>query len=143
MGEKSGNPDDILAMFVRAANNHEFELDITLQYQGALVTGTTTSAKNYLEYLTDTFKDGNEVAEAIADKFSQAVDGMEEEEQNDFQFIHLKDAKIYLGDSQPTPSQSKVSWRGKLADVNGFFLGHIKEKKTSTKSKSKATSEKK
>jgi hypothetical protein len=42
-------------------------------------------------------------------------------------FIHLKNTKVYCGDDKPTPSEGKIFWRGKLSEVDGFFLGRISD----------------
>nr|WP_231735253.1 gas vesicle accessory protein GvpU [Gracilibacillus massiliensis] len=54
--------DTILGFFVQATNKHDFNLDITLNLNGALVSGTTISAQEYFEELSDAFEDGNEIS---------------------------------------------------------------------------------
>jgi hypothetical protein len=39
--------------------------------------------------------------------------------------IHLKQIKIYNGDNKQTPSEAQILWRGKLKEVDSFFLGKI------------------
>lgn len=115
--------DDVLSTFVKAANHHDFALDITLNVNGALVSGTTVSARKYLESLAARFEEGNELSQAIGGKLSEAsrsTDG-----NGSVAFIHLKNAQVYNGDSQPTPSDVQFLWRGKLEQVDGFFLGKI------------------
>lgn len=55
--------DSILEFFVRASNKHGFSLDITLNVKGALITGTLVSAKEYFDALSETFEEGNEIAQ--------------------------------------------------------------------------------
>ncbi len=40
-----------------------------------------------------------------------------------------KETKVYCGDSKPTPSKGDILWRGKLNEVDGFFLGKIFDSK--------------
>ncbi|WP_227937111.1 gas vesicle accessory protein GvpU [Alkalihalobacillus deserti] len=122
--------DSILEFFVQAANKHDFSLDITLNVNGAVITGTLISAKDYFETLSETFEDGSEVAEKLSDKFAKAGDAFETSNDLEAHFIHLKNTKVYCGDSKPTPSSGKILWRGKLSEVNGFFLGRISDNST-------------
>ncbi|WP_101841873.1 gas vesicle accessory protein GvpU [Halobacillus sp. Marseille-P3879] len=117
--------DDILVTFVKAANNYDFSLDITLNIKGALVTGTTISAQEYLEGISHIFEEGNDVSQAISEKLAEASDSAKEESNGDISYIHLKNAQVYNGDADPTPSDGEFQWRGKIEEVDGFFLGRI------------------
>ncbi|MGI8315445.1 gas vesicle accessory protein GvpU [Halobacillus mangrovi] len=120
--------DNLLLTFVKAANQQDFSLDITLNVNGALVTGTTVSAQKYLESISRSLEDGNDVSQSISEKLSKASQSAKESDQDEIKFIHLKDAQVYNGDSLPTPSEEKFFWRGKAEDVDGFFLGKIDAK---------------
>ncbi len=54
--------DSILVFLVEATNKHRFSLDITLNVNGSIVSGTTVSAKGYFEGLSDAFEDGNDIS---------------------------------------------------------------------------------
>ncbi|WP_409293114.1 gas vesicle accessory protein GvpU [Peribacillus sp. SCS-37] len=120
----SSTKDNILEFLVQAANKHDFELDITLNVKGAVITGTMISAKEYFSSLSETFEDGNDIAQAISEQMAQAGESSQKEN-SEANFIHMKEAKVYCGDSKPTPSKGKILWRGKLAEIDGFFLGKI------------------
>ncbi|WP_100333823.1 gas vesicle accessory protein GvpU [Bacillus alkalisoli] len=120
--------DSILEFFVRASNKHGFSLDITLNVKGALITGTLVSAKEYFDTLSETFEEGNEIAQKVSKLLDKTGKKVEKTDGSDAHFIHLKNTKVYCGDSKPTPSKGKVLWRGKLNEVDGFFLGRISEK---------------
>lgn len=122
--EHSKTKDSIIESFVRAANRHDFSLDISLNVNGAIVTGTLVSAKEYFETLSETFAEGSEVAQKISEQLAQAAEAIDDSEAH---FIHLKNAKVYCGDSKPTPSKGDILWRGKLNELNGFFLGKISD----------------
>ncbi|MRX71221.1 gas vesicle protein GvpU [Bacillus lacus] len=117
--------DSILEVFVQAANKHNFALDITLNVKGAIVTGTLTSAKEYFHLLSDTFEGDNEIAQKLSEQLEQAGESFQSGGAKEANFIHMKDTKVYIGDSKSTPSKGKILWRGKLEEVDGFFLGKI------------------
>ncbi|WP_085505840.1 gas vesicle accessory protein GvpU [Thalassobacillus devorans] len=121
--------DDVLSMYVKAANKHDFNLAITLNVNGALVTGTTISAQSYFDKISESFEDGNDVAQSLSDQLRSASETAEKSSSDEAQFIHLKEAQVYCGDSNPTPSKGKFLWRGKLSEVDGFFLGTIAKDK--------------
>ncbi|MBM7551303.1 gas vesicle accessory protein GvpU [Thalassobacillus pellis] len=123
--DKQSSKDDVLSMFIRAANNHDLSLDITINVNGSLVTGTTTSAQSYFEKMSENFKDGNDIAEALSGQLMDASETASNNDSDEVNYIHLKDAQVYCGDSDPTPSKGKFLWRGKLSEVDGFFLGTI------------------
>ncbi|RDY71563.1 gas vesicle protein GvpU [Halobacillus trueperi] len=115
--------DNILRNFVKAANQGDFSLDLTLNVNGALVTGTTVSAKKYMQSLSRTFENGNEISQELSEKLSRASEVNYAHEE--ISYIHLEEAQVYNGDSKPTPSEGSFYWRGKLDEVDGFFLGKI------------------
>ncbi|MBW3110414.1 MULTISPECIES: gas vesicle accessory protein GvpU [Bacillaceae] len=123
--------DSILEFFVQASNKHDFSLDITLNVAGAVITGTLVSAKEYFDSLSETFEDGSDVAQKLSEELAKAGESVEENQSTEANFIHLKNTKVYCGDSKPTPSKGKIMWRGKISEVDGFFLGKIAESKSS------------
>ncbi|RFU67315.1 gas vesicle protein GvpU [Peribacillus saganii] len=116
--------DSILEFFVQSANKHDFSLDITLNVKGAVITGTMISAKEYFNALSETFEDGNDLSQMLSEQLGQAGEEAQTYKSEAY-FIHMKDTKVYCGDSKPTPSKGKILWRGKLSEIDGFFLGRI------------------
>ncbi|ALC83622.1 MULTISPECIES: gas vesicle accessory protein GvpU [Bacillus] len=124
----SPSKDSTLEFFVKASNKHEFSLDITLNVNGSVVTGTIISAHEYFETVSETFEDGNEIAQKISEGLVKASESAKNSSQeSDIGFIHLKNTRIYNGDGKGTPSKGDILWRGKLDQVDGFFLGRISE----------------
>ncbi len=119
--------DNILEFFVQAANKRNFSLDLTLNVKGAVITGTMVSAKEYFNTLSEILEDGNEIAQAVSEQLGKAGEGAEANPDSEAYYIHMKNAKVYCGDSKPTPSKGEILWRGKLTEVDGFFLGKIFE----------------
>ncbi|TMU83941.1 gas vesicle protein GvpU [Bacillus sp. BHET2] len=130
MSSGSGK-DSILEFFVQATNKHDFSLDITLNIKGAVITGTLVSAKEYFDSLSETFEDGSDVAQKLSEELAKAGESVDANQSDEAHFIHLKNTKVYCGDSKPTPSKGKIMWRGKISEVDGFFLGKIAESKSS------------
>ncbi|PZE19731.1 gas vesicle protein GvpU [Paenibacillus xerothermodurans] len=118
--------DSVLEFFVQAANKHDFSLDITLNVKGAVVSGTMISAKEYFSTLSEAFEDGNDIAQFLSEQLGSAGQAAQANDA-EANFIHMKETKVYCGDSKPTPSKGKILWRGKLSEIDGFFLGKIHE----------------
>ena len=117
--------DNILEFLVLAANKHDFNLDITLNVKGAVITGTMISAKEYFRSLSGTFEDGNDIAQMLSEQLNQAGEVAQNSDDTVVNFLHMKETKVYCGDSKPTPSKGQILWRGKLSEIDGFFLGRI------------------
>ncbi|MBN8235290.1 gas vesicle protein GvpU [Halobacillus kuroshimensis] len=118
--------DNVLRKFVKAANMKDFSLDITLNVNGALVTGTTVSAEKYFRSLSGTLAEGNETAQSLSEKLEKA--SQMNYSQEEIQYIHLENAQVYNGDAQATPAEGSFFWRGRLDRIDGFFLGRIDAK---------------
>lgn len=125
--ELGARKDSILEFFVQAANSYDFSLDISLNVNGAVISGTLISAKDYFETMSETFEDGNEIAQKISEQLAATGESFESSKSAEANFIHLKNTKVYCGDSKPTPSEGIILWRGKLSEVDGFFLGRISD----------------
>ncbi|WP_316572706.1 gas vesicle accessory protein GvpU [Neobacillus sp. YIM B06451] len=119
--------DNVLEVFVQAANKHNYNLDITLNVKGAVITGTLVSAKEYFESLSQAFEDGGDIAEKLGEMLINAGEAADSEAHDTANFIHLTNTRVYCGDSKSTPSKGEFLWRGKLSEVDGFFLGRIVE----------------
>lgn len=119
---QASGKDNILAFLVQATNKHDVSIDITLNVNGAIVTGTIVSAKEYFVSLSETFEDGSEMAQQLGEKFAQAGEAIDSGDGGEASFIHLKHAKVFCGSSKPSPSKGAALWRGPLSDINGFYL---------------------
>ncbi|MED1600480.1 MULTISPECIES: gas vesicle accessory protein GvpU [Alkalihalophilus] len=128
----SNAQDSILEYFVHAANKHDFSLNITLNVGGAMVTGTMISAKEYFSLLSEKFEGGNDISNHLSEQLKQAGESAKGDEETPASFIHLNEAQVYCGDREPTPSEGEVLWRGKLSEVDGFFLGKISAGETTS-----------
>ncbi|WP_191559723.1 gas vesicle accessory protein GvpU [Metabacillus idriensis] len=133
IAESASSKDSVLEFFVKASNKHDFSLDITLNVKGSVISGTMVSAKEYFDALSETFEDGSEIAQELSEQLSIASESVESNGDAEAHFIHLKNTKVYIGDSKSTPSKGQILWRGKLKEIDGFFLGKISETRTTNK----------
>ncbi|PLR66646.1 gas vesicle accessory protein GvpU [Bacillus sp. UMB0893] len=133
IAESASSKDSVLEFFVKASNKHAFSLDITLNVKGSVISGTMVSAKEYFDALSETFEDGSEIAQELSEQLSIASESVESNGDAEAHFIHLKNTKVYIGDSKSTPSKGQILWRGKLKEIDGFFLGKISETRTTNK----------
>lgn len=133
IAESASSKDSVLEFFVKASNKHDFSLDITLNVKGSVISGTMVSAKEYFDALSETFEDGSEIAQALSEQLSIASESVESNGDAEAHFIHLKNTKVYIGDSKSTPSKGQILWRGKLNEIDGFFLGKISDTRTTSK----------
>jgi len=120
--------DNILDTFVQAANRYDLSLDITLNVKGAVITGTMVSAAEYFGELSEILEGGDEAAQMLSEQMAKAGETAGSDDKSEAHFIHMKDTKVYCGDSKPTPSKGDFLWRGKLSEIDGFFLGKIVDK---------------
>jgi len=118
--------DEILSFFVQAANHHDFSTDITLHVKGGLVTGTIISAASYFSNLKDSISEKNDVAKQLKEALKQAEESADTKQSN-AEYIHLKNMSAYLAENKTTPANSDLLWRGKISEVDGFFLGRISD----------------
>ncbi|MFP7478980.1 gas vesicle accessory protein GvpU [Terribacillus saccharophilus] len=118
--------DEILSFFVQAANHHDFSTDITLHVKGALVTGTIISAASYFSNLKESISEENDIAKQLKEALEQAEESADSN-QSDAEYIHLKNMATYVAESKTTPSDADLLWRGKLSEIDGFFLGRMSD----------------
>jgi hypothetical protein len=135
--------DFLLQMFVKLAEGG-LEAPITLSVGGMLISGTLTSYSKYLklmgehmraitipelrDVMTEAFANLAESAQNAMDerrREEEMAESLGQEPGDDFSppYIHLRDAKLFLAADMGMPTQGGVSWRGKIASVDGFILG--------------------
>ncbi|MFP5272116.1 gas vesicle accessory protein GvpU [Coleofasciculus sp.] len=133
--ETEGTPlsiDPILKTFVRFAEEQDFSLGVTLTIHGLLIAGNIISYHKYLEGSAQGFKSatGNqEISQILAESYRNANQeylkirrekGLEELPPT--LYIHLSNARFMFGNRIV---QTGSYWRGRLDEVDGFFLGII------------------
>ncbi|AFZ17068.1 gas vesicle accessory protein GvpU [Allocoleopsis franciscana] len=124
--------DLMLETFVSLAEVQDISLGVTLTIHGLLISGNIISFQKYLEGIAQGFESatGNQkIGQIIAESYRNASQEYskvrrEQEELPPRQYIHLSDARFRFGDSVVSPGTG-VYWRGRLDEVDGFFLGII------------------
>jgi hypothetical protein len=121
--------DWLLQWFVRVASQANLEVGITLSVRGHLVSGLLISPQAYFTLLAEQFaKPFADAGSSDADSIRALVLGFDEapskEEDPAAQYIHVRDARVYTGHQGPVSADGML-WRGKVAAVDGFSLGHF------------------
>lgn len=132
--EASLSVDPMLETFVSLAEEQDISLGVTLTIHGLLISGNIISFQKYLEGIAQGLESatGNQkIGQILAESYRNASQEYSEtrreeglEELPPRQYIHLSDAKFRFGDSVVSPGTG-VYWRGRLDEVDGFFLGII------------------
>ncbi len=130
------NPDLFLNSLIKYINTAPVEMNIklgiTLCVQGSIITGLLISEKAYFEGLSNEinafhpFKEDFERLLAPFQVLGTSLPGNQGEQNKltDIEFIHLKNAKFFLGTSL-VPNNKGTYWRGRLSRVDGFSLGQL------------------
>jgi hypothetical protein len=121
--------DWLLQWFVRVASQANLEVGITLSVRGHLVSGLLISPQAYFTLLAEQFaKPFADAGSSDAESIRALVRGFDETTSNEddpaAQYIHVRDARVYTGHAGPF-SPDGMLWRGKVAAVDGFSLGHF------------------
>lgn len=115
-----------LVELVNGAADGGLSFGITLQMGGLLVSGTVIAGDKYFEQFGETFAgafdNGDRVKQAIARFGDRYRDGRAGQAANDagVGYIHLENCRF--GDVNAL-SHFAPLWRGRIAEVDGFFLG--------------------
>lgn len=131
--EQTPTEDAVLLMFLSLAENDGIEVAITLNIQGAIVTGILIGSKAYYDGITESslhLKDDT-MSKIIAKRFGDLRDEYlkQKQEQGDKKddeeaaatYIHLKNAKY----NQPAMTASASWWRGKISSIDSFSFDSL------------------
>jgi len=122
------DPTDVtLELLVRILNDVEDSTDgrvtegITLCVKGMLISGVIVSRKEFFR--------SHPVLEQVDETFEKLeADGTipKKNKSDPVYFIHLRNAHIFAPGQRPIPTDpTGTFWRGRLASVDGFFLGRL------------------
>lgn len=124
--ESSPGTDAVLSLFVKMAEQSQFEVSITLLVHGAIVTGMITSGQKYMAAMGETLASGvidpaqQEIYRNGFKGASEAIAASGADQEPNY--IHLRQAQVVHG-SVLSPQGAGVWWRGALESVDGWFLG--------------------
>lgn len=108
--------DPLLSELITAnAEMQEGNLEITLFVGGCVISGELTSTGEYFK------KALPKVAVAMSGKGFDL-----ESESMDVQYIHLLNAQVIVPGQEAMSENQGLTWRGKLASVDGFTIGRVK-----------------
>jgi hypothetical protein len=133
--EQTPTEDAVLLMFLSLAENDGIEAAITLNIQGAIVTGILIGSKAYYDGITESslhLKDDT-MSKIIAKRFGDLRDEYlkQKQEQGDKKddeeaaatYIHLKNAKYHQ--HQPAMNSSSSWWRGKISSIDSYSFDSL------------------
>ncbi|MDQ0860814.1 hypothetical protein [Bacillus sp. V2I10] len=131
--EQTPTEDAVLLMFLSLAENDGIEVAITLNIQGAIVTGILIGSRAYYDGITESslhLKD-NTMSKIIAKRFGDLRDeylkqkqeqaDKKDNEEDAAAYIHLKNAKYH----QPAMNASSSWWRGKISSIDSFSFDSL------------------
>lgn len=120
--------DVILELMVEAVNDHDdYEIPITLNVNGTIVSGNLISAEYYFQELMSSFSEDTDADQFIYDKLKKATNQLESGDEPEINYVHMVEAKMFDESGTAIPSKGGVLWRGKMKEVDGFFIGKVKE----------------
>lgn len=124
--------DWFLQFLVNLANKNQFQLGITLNIGGFLITGTLVGVKQYFaEFGTDFAAsfDAGKSPQDIQTFFKKIGDECacvaNREKTESPSYIHLKDAMFFNTQGTPINGNGGVWWRGRISEVQGFVPGNL------------------
>lgn len=134
--ETVATDDAVILMFLSLVDKEGVEVEVTLNMNGVVVSGTLIGAQAYYEGITEASKELQDqtLSKIIAKKFTNLKDAyikqkQEQEEKEDNEntatFIHLKNARYLGADDQPITSKNGTWWRGRISSIDGFSFNSL------------------
>lgn len=119
--------DGLLEMLVNLAHEHGMEVGVTLNVAGACMSGLMVSRETWLNELADSQESGTSahaLLSGLREGLNAEVIKNPPSEDQPFNFIHLKNAKVLDGGGVlPTPNG--FFWRGRLSEIAGWAFGNV------------------
>jgi hypothetical protein len=125
--------DWFLQSLIDLVNGREIEIGLTLHAGGFLVSGLLVSGHQYFEGFGAEFArtfDDADLTQNIHDAYAKyggiyTAAKPAGEVFTQASYIHLKNARFFSTSGAPIPANMAVWWRGRVAEVSGFFLGML------------------
>lgn len=129
ISSKDGFFDILLSLHVGFADEHRGFIGVTLQSNGAVISGIVISRDEWIERIVDSLRasGGGQTAEHLGQVYTDIqrrfLDEWNRRDEANLpgrarRFIHMRDVRILNGAEINVPL-----WRGALADVTGWSLG--------------------
>jgi hypothetical protein len=102
----------------------DFEVGITLNVQGILVSGIMISAKRYYEKMGKVLSEANKGKgnAEIKQAFDELSKVASKQDGKDYNMIYLRDVIFFAG--QKLIPERSAYWIGKIESVDGFIFGN-------------------
>jgi hypothetical protein len=124
--------DWFLQFLVNTANRSHFELDLTLNVEGFLISGTLAGVKQYFAEVgadfAGSFKTGKgsgEITAAFKKIGDECACVSNAEPAESPSYIHLKNARFFNAQGHALQEKSGLWWRGRISEVQGFVPGTL------------------
>ena len=122
-------PDHILRVLISVCNRGSLSFGITVAQGGLLISGTAVGVAQFMRNMAEELEDRGGLDAAVLSEplryLALLADdpGDPTESEDDLPaFVHLEDACIRSGNAVVADG---VRWRGRLVDVDGWFLGPV------------------
>ena len=124
--------DWFLQFLVNLANRNQFEIGITLNVGGLLISGTLVGVKRYFEVFGEDFSASFEAGKSPKDielffkKIGDECACVSHREKTESpSYIHLKNARFFDAQGNSIQGNRGVWWRGRISEVQGFVPGTL------------------
>jgi hypothetical protein len=124
--------DWFLQFLVNTANKSHFELELTLNVGGFLISGTLAGVKQYFSEVGADFagsfkagKGSEEITAAFKKIGDECACVSNAEPAESPSYIHLKNARFYDAQGHSFQRKNDLWWRGRISEVQGFIPGNL------------------
>lgn len=124
--------DWFLQNLISNANIGKFTMGITLNVGGLLVSGNLVGGREYFEnfgsmFLSKMSNQDDKTTEDVESMFREYAEiyDREPDQANPPNFVHLKDVEFFGGTRESILGKQSVWWRGRVSEIQGFFLGNL------------------
>lgn len=117
--------DPVLKWLIALVENGEMTLQVTLNIQGAILSGNLISQKEYGEMLAQYL---GKTSGTKATKKKGFIHGVKIPDFNLYAtgeegYLHLSHVKIHYSTADTAVFEEETLWRGKVSSVDGFTVG--------------------
>ena len=142
--------DWFLQSLVAIANRSGFEIGITLNVGGSIISGILVGGAKYFDGVAEEWRIGylqsggksedadfwKSTISEFSKIYKESIEKQEQAAREGTQpesspgelypeYIHLKDAQMHYSGQDPIPANRGIWWRGRLQAVDGFSLGSL------------------
>lgn len=122
-------PDHILRVLVSVCNRGSLSFGITVAQGGLLISGTAVGVAQFMRNMASELEARGGVDAAVLSdplRYLALLAEQDPEDASDAEddlpvFLHLEHARIRSGNAVLADD---VRWRGRMVDIDGWFLGH-------------------